>query len=94
MKNNKNNWRSRLLALLLPLLALAGRALAQLQVGVSQTTAAADQPEMADALRQSGKIYVVVLVIVIILAGLLAYLVRLDGKVSRLEREVDDEVME
>jgi len=83
MKNKKNNWLSRAFALLLPLLLLAGRALAQ------ATATAADQPEMADALRANGKIYVVVLVIVIILSGLLAYLVRLDRKVSRLEREVE-----
>ena len=82
MKNKKNNWLSRACALLLPLLLLAGRTLAQ-------ATAAAEQPEMADALRASGKIYVVVLVIVIILSGLLAYLVRLDRKVGRLEREVE-----
>ncbi|RZL14619.1 MAG: CcmD family protein [Hymenobacter sp.] len=81
MKNKTNNWLSRACALLLPLLLLAGTALAQ--------TNAADQPEMADALRASGKIYVVVLVIVIIISGLLAYLVRLDRKVSRLEREVE-----
>jgi K+-transporting ATPase A subunit len=82
MKNKKNNWLSCAFALLLPLLLLAGRALAQ-------ATTAADQPEMADALRANGKIYVVVLVIVIILSGLLTYLVRLDRKVSRLEREVE-----
>jgi CcmD family protein len=82
MKNKKNNWLSRAFALLLPLLLLAGTALAQV-------AAAADQPEMADALRASGKIYVVVLVIVIIISGLLLYLVRLDRKVSRLEREVE-----
>jgi CcmD family protein len=82
MKNKKNNWLSRAFALLLPLLLLAGTALAQV-------AAAADQPEMADALRASGKIYVVVLVIVIIISGLLLYLIRLDRKVSRLEREVE-----
>ena len=80
MKNKKNNWLRRAVALLLPLLLLAGVALAQ-------TSAA--EPEMADALRQSGKIYVVVLVLVIIVTGLLVYLVRLDGKVGRLEREVE-----
>ncbi|AMR28660.1 hypothetical protein A0257_17180 [Hymenobacter psoromatis] len=80
----KNNLLSRAGALLLPLLLLAGAALAQ------TNAVAADQPEMADALRASGKIYVVVLVIVIILSGLLAYLVRLDGKVSRLERELQE----
>ncbi len=84
MKNKTNNWLSRACALLLPLLLLAGRALAQ-----ATNTVAADQPEMADALRANGKIYVVVLVIVIIISGLLAYLVRLDRKVSRLEQEVE-----
>ena len=91
MKNKRNSWLSRLGALAV-LVLLAGRALAQLKVGVSQTAAAvaADQPEMADALRQSGKIYVVVLVLAIIMAGLLLYLVRLDGKVSRLEQEAEN----
>lgn len=83
MKNKKNNLLNRAFALLLPLLLLAGAALAQ------APAVAADQPEMADALRANGKIYVVVLVIVIILSGLLLYLVRLDRKVSRLEREVE-----
>ncbi len=80
----KNNLLSRVCALLLPLLLVASAALAQ------TNAVAADQPEMADALRASGKIYVVVLVIVIIVSGLLAYLVRLDGKVSRLERELEE----
>jgi CcmD family protein len=80
----KNNLLSRACALLLPLLLVVSAALAQTNV------VAADQPEMADALRASGKIYVVVLVIVIIVSGLLAYLVRLDGKVSRLERELEE----
>ena len=84
MKNKTNNWLNRAFVLLLPLLLLAGTALAQ-----ATNAAAADQPEMADALRASGKIYVVVLVIVIIISGLLLYLVRLDRKVSRLEREVE-----
>ncbi|TVT40775.1 CcmD family protein [Hymenobacter setariae] len=70
------------MALLLPLLLLGGAALAQ--------APAAAEPEMADALRASGKIYVVVLVLVIIVTGLLVYLVRLDGKVSRLERDAEN----
>jgi CcmD family protein len=80
----KNSLLSRIALLLLPCLLLASAAWAQ-----ATTAVAADQPEMADALRASGKIYVVVLVIVIILSGLLVYLVRLDRKVSRLEREVE-----
>ena len=44
---------------------------------------------MADALRQNGKIYVVVAAVVLIVAGLLFYLIALDRKVSRLEREIN-----
>ena len=46
------------------------------------------EPEMADGLRANGKIYVVVVVVVVIVAGLLAYLISLDRKVSRLEKEI------
>jgi CcmD family protein len=81
MKNKKNNWLSRAVTLLLPLLLLGGAALAQ---------APAAQPEMADAMRSNGKIYVVVAVLVIIVTGLLVYLIRLDGKVGRLEKEVEN----
>ncbi|GAC1368346.1 MAG: hypothetical protein NVS3B25_22750 [Hymenobacter sp.] len=47
-----------------------------------------EAPEMADGLRQSGKIYVVVAAVVIIVAGLLFYLISLDRKVSKLEQEI------
>ncbi|MGL6266957.1 MAG: CcmD family protein [Chitinophagaceae bacterium] len=43
--------------------------------------------EMADGMRQSGKIYVVIAVILTILAGLIFYIIRLDRKISRLEKE-------
>ena len=48
--------------------------------------------EMADALRNSGKIYVVVLVVTVILTGLILYLIRLDKKVSKLEKEVSNKI--
>jgi len=51
-----------------------------------------DAVEMADALRTSGKIYVVVLVVTVILTGLILYLIRLDKKVSRLEKEVSNKM--
>ena len=38
-------------------------------------------------MRSNGKIYVVVTVVLIILIGLILYLVRLDRKISRLEKE-------
>ncbi len=44
--------------------------------------------EMADKFRQDGKIYVVVAVAAIILAGLLVYAFTLDRKISKLEEEI------
>jgi hypothetical protein len=41
---------------------------------------------MADAMKENGKIYVVIAVMLTILAGLVLYLVRLDRKISRLEK--------
>jgi CcmD family protein len=46
-----------------------------------------DQPQMADAMRSNGKIYVVVTVLVVILLGIVFYLVRLDRKITKLEKE-------
>jgi hypothetical protein len=42
---------------------------------------------MADTMRSNGKIYVVVAVILTIFAGLIIYLIRLDRKITRLEKE-------
>ena len=51
----------------------------------------AQQPvEMADQLRADGKIWVVVAVIATVFFGIIAYLVRLDSKIGKLEREVND----
>jgi predicted tellurium resistance membrane protein TerC len=44
--------------------------------------------EMADTMRSNGRIYVVIAVIVTILIGLILYLVRLDRKIGRIEKEV------
>ena len=45
------------------------------------------QTEMADTMRANGKIYVVVVVLATIFAGIFAYLVILDRKISKLEKE-------
>lgn len=42
---------------------------------------------MADALREDGKIWVVVAVLVAILLGIFAYLTRLDNRIKRLEKQ-------
>ena len=46
-----------------------------------------ERADMADTMRSNGRIYVVVAVVVVILVGLILYLVRLDRKISRIERE-------
>jgi len=46
-----------------------------------------DSVEMADAMRENGKIYVVVAVILTIFAGIIIYLIRLERKIARLEKE-------
>jgi hypothetical protein len=49
-----------------------------------------DQAAMADNLRAEGKIYVVVIMILIVLAGLIFYLFLMDRKVKRLEKLLSD----
>jgi len=44
------------------------------------------QVEMADVLRSNGKIYTVVAVILTILIGLFIYLINIDRKISKLEK--------
>lgn len=43
--------------------------------------------EMADIMRSNGRIYVVVAVVVTILTGLILYVVRLDRKMTKFEKE-------
>ncbi|MGV3504438.1 MAG: CcmD family protein [Adhaeribacter sp.] len=50
----------------------------------------AQQIEMADRMRQEGKIYVVVGCVLVVLAGMIVYLVSIDKKVSRLEKQYKD----
>lgn len=45
--------------------------------------------EMATGLRSSGKIYVVVAVLVLLFVGLAIYLFTIDKKISRLEKQQD-----
>ncbi len=41
---------------------------------------------MADTMRSNGKIYVVIAIILTILAGLIFYLIRLDRKITKIEK--------
>jgi hypothetical protein len=69
----------RVLSLLLPLLTLPLLSVAQ--------EAANTAPEMATGLRSNGKIYVVVLVLATIFAGIIAFLIYMDRRISKIERE-------
>ena len=59
-------------------------------VSLSAQPIGQDQVEMADQLRAEGKIYVVVTIILIVLAGLIFYLFLLDKKVKKLEKLLSD----
>ena len=49
--------------------------------------AAVQKSVMADLMRNNGKIYVVIAVMLTILTGLIGYMIRLDRKISKLEKE-------
>lgn len=53
---------------------------------LSLYTVAQDKPEMADLMRSNGKIYVVVAVCLTILIGLFLYVMMLDRKIRRIEK--------
>jgi heme/copper-type cytochrome/quinol oxidase subunit 2 len=47
-----------------------------------------EQPvEMADTMRSNGKIYVVLAVVLVIFAGFIIYLISIDRKVRKMEKE-------
>ena len=54
---------------------------------LSTTLTAGETIDMADTFRSEGKIYVVVTILSIVFAGIVMYLIRLDRKLSRLEKE-------
>jgi uncharacterized membrane protein len=67
--------KNKFLALLATLFAFG----AQAQEATNETT--------ASVMRSNGKIYVVVAVVLTILFGLIAYVIRIDRKISKLEKE-------
>lgn len=72
------------ISFLLSLLLLATICFAQQQ--------ASEIVEMADRLRSSGKIYVVVTVLMVIFSGIIVYLISIDRKLSRLEKQNKDNI--
>lgn len=70
--------------------SVLGLQAAQAQSENSVTVIAEPEIEMADTLRQDGKIYVVVIVLLTVVAGMVVYLISLDRKVTRLEKQLKD----
>ena len=53
---------------------------------------AQEEVQMADQMRADGKIWVVVAVIAIVFVGIIAYLVLLDRKISKIEKSLLSDV--
>jgi succinate dehydrogenase hydrophobic anchor subunit len=47
-----------------------------------------EKVEMADVMRSNGKIYIVVVVLLIILTGLFMYLFTIDKKITKVEKSI------
>lgn len=69
----------------LKIYALIALLLMFFQTAMAQAT---EKVEMADIMHQNGKIYVVVGVLVIIFLGIVGYLISIDRKLFKLEKEL------
>jgi len=58
---------------------------------LAQAPAANAPVEMADTMHSNGKIFVVVGVVAIILFGLLTYLISIDRKIGKIEKEIEEQ---
>ncbi len=80
----------QVILILFGLMAGSFPALSQEKQEISASDYANSSVEMADAFRADGKIYVVVAVILVLLAGLFLYLYLLDRKITRMEKQWDN----
>lgn len=55
---------------------------------LTQNLFAQQDVEMADQMRQDGKIWVVVGVIAIVFVGIVLYLISIDRKIAKIEKEL------
>jgi CcmD family protein len=58
--------------------------------GLLANVASAKQVDMADGMRADGKIYVVVVIILVILLGLFTYLFLLDRKLNKMDKQLNE----
>lgn len=75
------NTMKKVFSLLLSLLVISGNLMAQ--------TAIDSSVPMADKLRADGKIWVVVAVVAVVFAGIVINMLRIDSKVSKIEKELN-----
>jgi uncharacterized membrane protein len=71
---------------------MKGKLGALLIVLFSATRSMAQDVEMADVMRSNGKIYVVVAVAAVVMAGIIGYLVYMDMRIRQLERNKRSEL--
>lgn len=57
---------------------------------LSFVASAQNEVPMADAMRENGKIYVVVAVLAIIFIGIVVYLISIDRKTNSLQKQLDE----
>jgi CcmD family protein len=69
------------------LIALLAIILVPISSFAQQIQATDESGQMAVVMRSNGKIYVVVGVLLIVLTGIFAYLISLDRKITKLEKE-------
>lgn len=82
----KNCWTGLNKILMFLILQIAGILPLLAQENVSGNTGA----EMATGFYAEGKIYIVIGVITIILAGIILYLFRIDNKIKKMEQEINN----
>lgn len=78
-------------ALVIVLLLFSLRAMAQEKIEITTEDYQNSRVEMADKMREDGKIYVLVGIIGIVFAGILVYLISTERKVSRLEKLLEEQ---
>jgi FtsH-binding integral membrane protein len=71
-------------------LLLSGAAQAQEKIAVTSADYSNSSVEMADLMRSEGKIYVLLGIVLLVFAGLTAYVIHTDRKVSKLEKLISD----
>lgn len=72
-------------------MAFSLSALGQEKIKINENDYQNSTVEMADVMRSEGKIYVLVGIIGIVLAGILVFVINTDRKVNRLEKALKEE---